>query len=206
MLRVLGRATSVNVQKVMWLADELGLDVERVDVGGKYGGDKTPEYFAKNPNGLIPTLEDGDYVLWESQAIVRYLVEAYGGAPWLPDDVKVRGHAYQWMDWYIANLHPPMTVIYYQNIRATPETKDDALLAANIKKAAEIWSRLDAHLADRQFVTGETLNIGDIPVGCSAYRWHTLVPDGADLPNLRAYWDRLNVRPAYQKNVMLPFE
>jgi len=206
MLTVLGRASSVNVQKVMWLIDELGLEAERVDIGGKYGGDKVPEYLAKNPNGQIPTLLDGDYVLWESHSIVRYILEAYGGAPWLPADVKVRGHANQWMDWYGANLHPPMTVLYFQMIRATDETRNPDALAAAKEKAAALWTMLDKHLADKPFVTGDELTMGDIPAGCSAYRWHTLVPDGPDLPNLRAWWDRLNVRPAYKKNVMLPFE
>ncbi len=206
MLRVLGRATSVNVQKVMWLIDELGLEAERVDIGGKYAGDKTPAYLAKNPNGQIPTLEDGDFILWESQAIVRYLLDKYGNAPWLPDDAETRGRANQWMDWYLAMMHPPMTVIYFQNVRATAETKDPAALQANIDKAAKLWTMVDAQLTDRDYLTGDTLNMGDIPLGCAAYRWHSLVPDGPDLPNLKAWWDRLNVRPAYKTNVMLPFE
>ncbi|MEQ8506082.1 MAG: glutathione S-transferase family protein [Rhodospirillales bacterium] len=206
MLRVLGRATSVNVQKVMWLIDELGLEHERVDVGGRHGGNQDPEYLAKNPMGLIPVLEDGDYVIWESQAIVRYLLEAYGGDPWLPSDLKLRGQAHQWMDWYLTVMHPPMTVIYFQLIRATEETRNEQALAEAKDKAAQLWTVLDKHLADKQFITGDTLNMGDIPCGCSAYRWHTLVPEGPDLPNLKAWWDRMNVRPAYKKNVMLPFE
>ena len=206
MLRVLGRASSVNVQKVMWLIDELGLEAERVDIGGKFAGDKTPDYLAKNPNGQIPTLEDGDFILWESHAIVRYIAEAYGAEPWLPADAKTRGLANQWMDWYLANLHPPMTTIYFQLVRATDETRDPAALDAAKAKAAKLWTMLDDHLADQPFVTGDTLNIGDIPCGCAAYRWHTLVPEGPKLHNLRAWWDRMNTRAPYQKNVMLPFE
>lgn len=204
MLRVLGRANSVNVQKVMWLVDELGLKVERVDVGGKFGGNDTAEYKAKNPLGLVPVLEDGDYVIWESQAIVRYLADAYGKAPWQPADAKTRGHANQWMDFYLSNLHPPMTTIFWQLIRTPEDKRDTAALEAAKEKARGFWSVLDRHLADKPFVTGKDLTIGDIPCGCAAYRWHTLVPDGPALPNLRAWWDRLNSRPAYKKNVMLP--
>ncbi|MEK9671328.1 MAG: glutathione S-transferase family protein [Rhodospirillaceae bacterium] len=208
MLRVLGRASSINVQKVMWLIDELGLEAERVDIGGKFGGDKVPEYLSKNPNGLIPTLEDGDFILWESQAIVRYIVEKYGAdTDWLPDDLEVRGHANQWMDWYLTVMHPHMTTIYFQKIRATDANRNVEALNAAIEKAGQHWSTLDAHLADgREYLTGGTLNMGDIPLGCAAYRWHTLVPDGPKLKHLRAWWDRLNVRPHYKKNVMLPFE
>ena len=110
------------------------------------------------------------------------------------------------MDWYLTVMHPPMTVIYFQMIRATAETKNEKALAEAKAKAGELWAVLDKHLADKPFLTGDTLNMGDIPCGCSAYRWHTLVPDGPDLPHLKAWWDRLNVRPAYKKNVMLPFE
>lgn len=210
MLRVLGRTSSVNVQKVMWLVGELGLEVERVDIGGKFGGDKTPEYLAKNPNGQIPTLEDGEFVVWESHTIVRYLLETHGGpnggAPWLPADAPTRALANQWMDWYLANLHPPMTTIYWQLVRTKPEDRDEAALSAAVDKAVKLWSIADAQLARTPYLTGDQPTMGDIPAGCAAYRWHSLMPDAAELPNLKAWWDGLTARPAYKQHVMLPFE
>ena len=125
MLKILGRPTSINVQKVMWCAAELGIEVNRVDIGGPHGGNDTPEYLAKNPNGLVPTLEDGDFVLWESNAIVRYLAETQGQAPWFPAEANGRALASQWMDWYLTIMHPPMMVIFLTLIRTAPEDRDE---------------------------------------------------------------------------------
>ena len=131
MLRVLGRRTSVNVQKVMWLAAELDLEIERVDIGGPFGGNDDPDYLSKNPNGLVPTLEDGDFILWESHSILRYISEKYGRSPWSPEDETGRALASQWMDWYLTKLHPHMTVIFWQLIRTAPEDRDvDAVALA----------------------------------------------------------------------------
>ncbi len=204
MVRVLGRANSINVQKVMWLAAEIGLDVDRVDVGGAFGGNDQPDYLAKNPTGRIPTLEDGDFVLWESNSIVRYVAGKYGAAPWQPADDATRHHASQWMDWYIASLHAPMTVIFWQLIRTAPEDRDTAAVAKATQQAADFWRVVDGHLAERPYLTGNDVCIGDIPLGCAAYRWHTMDVDRPDLANLRTWYDRLNQRPAFQENVMLP--
>jgi len=204
MVRVLGRANSINVQKVMWLAQEIGLSVDRVDVGGTFGGNDKADYLAKNPTGKIPTLEDGDFVLWESNSIVRYLAEKYGKSPWQPADDAVRHHASQWMDWYISSLHAHMTVIFWQLIRTAPEKRDNAAVAKAVEQASGLWRMLDGHLADNAYVTGNDISIGDIPVGCAAYRWHTMDLDRPDLANLRAWYDRLNQRPAFQQHVMLP--
>ena len=124
MLKILGRSSSINVQKVMWCAAELGAEVERIDIGGKYGGNDTPEYLGLNPNGLVPTMEDGEVVLWESNTIVRYLAETRGSPPWFATDAAGRGLASQWMDWYLTRLHPPMTVIFMGQVRTAPEDRD----------------------------------------------------------------------------------
>ncbi len=204
MVRILGRANSINVQKVMWLAGEIGLEVERVDVGGAFGGNDQPEYLTKNPTGRIPTLEDGDFVLWESNSIVRYLAETYGKDPWQPEDTATRHHASQWMDWYIATMHAPMTVIFWQLIRTNPEDRDDAAVAQAVIQASEYWAIVDSHLANRPFLTGDVPNIGDIPLGCAAYRWHNMDVDRPDLVNLRRWYDSLNARRAFKDHVMLP--
>ena len=204
MLRVLGRKTSINVQKVMWLTGELGLDVERVDIGGPFGGNDTPEYLAKNPNGLVPTLEDGDFVLWESHAICRYLAETYATPPWTPADATGRALASQWMDWYLTKLHPPMTAIFLALIRTAPEDRDKDAVNQAVEQAAELWTRLDAQLAKADFVTGNEPTIADIPIGCSVNRWYALEVDRPSLANLEAWHACLKDRAAYQEHVIMP--
>jgi len=201
MIRILGRASSINVQKVMWCADELAVPVERVDVGGKFKGNDTPEYLAKNPMGLVPTLEDGDFVLWESNAIVRYLADRYGKAPWQPADAKGRGLASQWMDWYVTTMHPPMTAIFIQLIRTEPAKRDQKALADATDKAAKLWTMLDGQLAKRPYIAGPDIGIGDIPAGCSANRWYMLDVQRPKLKNLESWLGRLKKRPAFAKHV-----
>lgn len=204
MVRVLGRANSINVQKVMWLAAEIGLDVERVDVGGAFGGNDTPAYLADNPTGKIPTLHDGDFILWESNSIVRYLAEKYGSSPWYPALAEDRYRASQWMDHYIATHHHWMTQIFYNLIRMSPEERDDAVIRKGVEALSGAWAVVDTHLAENEFLTGAAPTMGDIPMGCAAYRWHTLDIERPDLPNLKRWYESLASRLAFQENVMLP--
>ncbi|MFQ5764408.1 MAG: glutathione S-transferase family protein [Rhodospirillales bacterium] len=206
MIRILGRASSVNVQKVMWLAAELDVEVERVDVGGKYGGTETPEYRAKNPNGLIPTMEDGDVVLWESNAIVRYIAETRGRAPWQPADAAGRGLAGQWMDWYLTRMHPPMTAIFRTLIRTKPEDRDAEAFDKAVGQAAAMWTLLDAHLGRSPYLTGGEPTIGDIPAGCSVNRWYNLDLERPSLKRLEDWHGRLKERPHYRDHVMVAME
>ena len=204
MVRILGRPNSINVQKVMWLSAEIGLDVERLDIGGAFGGNDTPDYLAKNPTGLVPTLEDGNFVLWESQAILQYLAEKYGASPWWPAKIEDRAQARQWMDFYISNMHAHMTVLFWTLIRTPPEKRDMDALEAARQKAARFFGMVDAHLAKNPFMTGTAPTIGDIPLGCAAYRWHNLDIERPDLPHLKAWYEKLASRLAFQQNVMLP--
>ena len=204
MLRVLGRKTSINVQKVMWLTEELGVDVERIDIGGPFGGNDTPEYLTKNPNGLVPTLEDGDFTLWESQAICRYIAEKYGSPPWAPEDATGRALAGQWMDWYITKMHPPMTVIFWALIRTEPEDRDMDAVNKAVEQAAALWTLLDAQLAKADYLTGDEPTMADIPAGCAVNRWYVMDLERPSLPNLEAWHARLKDRSAYQDHVMMP--
>ena len=204
MLRVLGRKTSINVQKVMWLTEELGVDVERIDIGGPFGGNDTPEYLTKNPNGLVPTLEDGDFTLWESQAICRYIAEKYGSPPWAPEDATGRALAGQWMDWYITKMHPPMTVIFWALIRTEPEDRDMDAVNKAVERAAALWTLLDAQLAKADYLTGDEPTMADIPAGCAVNRWYVMDLERPSLPNLEAWHARLKDRSAYQDHVMMP--
>lgn len=204
LIKVLGRNNSVNVQKVMWIASELDLEIEREDIGGAFGGNDTQEYLAMNPNGRIPTLIDGDEILWESNTIVRYLAEKAGKHPWYPKNLVARGRANQWMDFYLTNMHAPMTVIFWQLIRTTPEKRDAAAFNKAVLDASKFWKIIDSTLANRPYLAGNAPDMGDVPLGCSAYRWNTMTFDKPDLPNVKAYFERLSARKAYQKNVMIP--
>ncbi|MVO17535.1 glutathione S-transferase family protein [Parasedimentitalea huanghaiensis] len=204
MLQVLGRPNSVNVQKVMWCLAELGLTADRSDIGGAFGGNDAADYLGMNPNGKIPTLIDGDYVLWESNAIVRYLCDQYRAGHWYPDTAQQLGHANQWMDWYQTALHRPMTTLFWQLIRTSPEQRDQAAVDSAIKECAGFWKMLDHHLADRDYILGDHLSMADIPLGCAAYRWHSMNFERPGLPALKNWWTRISERPAYQTHVMLP--
>ena len=208
-ITILGRDSSANVQKVMWCAAELGLDVTREDIGGAFGGNKTDDYLAMNPNGKIPVMIDGDHIMWELNAIVRYLVEQdesgdSEGNSWQPTTAQARGIAGQWMDWALGELQAPMTVIFWTLIRTAPEDRDPDALAAAITEGGRLLVMLDNHLANRKFVAGETPSCGDIPIGCFVNRWFQMDIDRPDLKNLARWYDSLCQRPAYKEHVMVP--
>lgn len=202
MLKIWGRANSINVQKVLWIADEIGIPYSRVDIGGPFGGNREPAYLALNPNGLVPTIEDEGRILWESNSITRYLA-ASRHSPLLPTDPGPRAEAERWMDWQLSSLGS-MTPIFWGYVRTPAEKRDMAAIEAARQQVSGAWAILDAHLAGRSFVAGANFTVGDIPVGAMAYRWFNLPIERPDLPNLRAWYDRLTTRPPYQKHVMPP--
>ena len=185
MIKVWGRKNSSNVQKVMWAIGELGIAHERVDVGGPFGGNKDAPYLAMNPNGLIPTIQDGDLTLWESNAIVRYLASAYGVGKLVAADLKKAALCNQWMDWQIAVVAPAITPAFLGLIRTPPEKRDAAAIAASQTKTTEAMAMLDAELGKHSFVVGDNFSIADIPVGIMAYRYWQLVPQHPAHPNRR---------------------
>lgn len=204
MLTVWGRPNSINVQIVMWTAAELGLTVDRKDVGGAFGGLDTPEYLAMNPNGRIPTLQDGDLTMWESNACARYLAAQYGAGSLWPEDPVDRAKADMWMDWKKTSLMGPMTTLFWGLVR-TPEAERDMAAINDAAKTAEtFYAMLDKWLDGREFVLGDHLTIGDIPAGAMCYRFMNLAKDRASLPNLEAWYERLSSRQAYRDHVMLP--
>ena len=204
MLKILGRNNSVNVIKVLWCAAELGLDFDRTDIGGAFGGNDQPEYLAKNPMGRVPTVEDGDLILWESQAIVRYLAATHGIGTLWPEDPGERALSDLWMDWYTAHLHPPMTTIFWGLVRTVEANRDNDAIAAAKVEAGKLWSVLDQHLEGRGFVNGGQLTIGDFPVGAAAFRYYSLVEERPAMPNLDRWYAALGERPAYRTHVMNP--
>jgi len=196
MLKIWGRLSSVNVQKVVWCCDELGLAYERVDAGGKFGINNTPEYLAKNPNGLVPTVEEDGFVLYESNAIVRWLSARDAEARLWPRGERERADTDRWMEWQSTSYTPAMTAIFWQLIR-TPEAQRDAkAIEVSREKSERLSGILDAHLAGRQYLAGERFSAADIVVGCAVHRWLNLPVARDSRPNLERYYRALKARPA----------
>jgi glutathione S-transferase len=204
MIKLLGRANSINVQKVHWCLEELGLPYERTDVGGAFGGNTTPEYLAKNPNGRVPTLEDDGFVLWESNVIMRYLAAKHSAGKLWPTDVKVRAEADRWMDWQQTVLTPAITPVFWQLIRTAADQRDTAAIEKSKAESAVAFTMLDAALKGRPFVAGDTFTMGDIPVGCGVHRWFNLPIERPKLANLEAWYGRIKARPAAVKVLVSP--
>lgn len=204
MIQVLGRANSINVQKVMWCAHELSLDVDRQDIGGAFGGTDTTEFLSLNPNGQIPVLKDGDFAIWESNAIVRYLCARYGGAAWQPSCPKKQGSANQWMDWYLTSMHAPMTTVFWQLIRTSDADRNHQALDDAIAECGALWQRVDDHLATQDYLLGDEISVADIPLGCSAYRWYALDVQRPALRHVEQWYNRLSERQAFRSQVMHP--
>lgn len=204
MLKVWGRANSINVQKVMWTVDELGLEHERMDVGGQFGGLDTSDYVAINPNRLVPTIDDDGAVVWESNACVRYLAARHDRGGLWPEEPAARAQADMWMDWQLTRVHPDMSVVFWGLIRTAPEQRDAGAINAAAARLGGIWQVLDHHLASRPFVAGDRLTIGDIPAGAMCHRYHELAIERPKLPNLEAWYGRLRERGPFREHVMLP--
>jgi len=195
MLKIWGRLTSVNVRKVVWAAQELGLAFERVDAGRQFGIVDTPAYRALNPNGLVPTIEDEGFVLWESNTIVRYLGARYGAGSFYPDDLRRRFDAERWMDWQQTRLNTACGPAFWQWIRTAPEQRNMAAIADSVAKAQPLLAVLDAHLGERAFMLGDNLTMADIPLGCEVHRWYGLPQDRPALANVDRWFAAISARP-----------
>ncbi len=205
MLEIWGRKNSSNVAPVMWTIGELGLEHTRHNVGGSFGKLDSPEYRAMNPNGLVPTMNDNGFVLWESNAIVRYLARQYGSGSLYPMDNKTLALAEQWMEWTKTTLYPGFFPIFWQLVRTDPQSQDLSLVDRAAGTTAKNLEILDAGLEGRKFVTGNEFSIGDVALGALFYRYYNLPVQRPSLPNVESWYDRLCQRPAYQQHVMIPF-
>lgn len=205
MLKILGRDTSSNVMKVLWACAELDVPFERTDVGGKFGGNDTPEYRALNPNGLVPTIiEDDGYTLWESNSCVRYLAATHDFGGLYPEDLRTRFSAERWMDWQVTTVSPAMIPVFRGMVRTPPEKRDMAAIEAGRTRLSATMAIIDANLADRAFMAGDDFSMGDIPVGIAAWRWFNMPIEREDYPHLRRWVDALSERPGYRTHIMKP--
>ena len=203
MLVIWGRNNSVNVQKALWCCEEIGLQYNRVDAGAAFGVVNTPEYRKKNPNGLVPTIEDDGLVLWESNAVVRYLAAKHSDGRLWPRDLATRANADRWMDWQQTTLWPAIRPLFMGLVRTPPEKRDPRALEESRLKTAEVLGVLDSHLASWEFVAGG-FTMGDIPLGCAIWRWMALPIERPVLASVQRWFDALAKRPVYRKFVMLP--
>ena len=205
-MRLWGRATSMNVQKVLWALAELGLDIERIDAGGSYGGLESASYSTLNPNRRIPTLEDGPLVLWESNVIVRYLSAAYGRNILRPKTLADAAVADQWMDWMQTTLTPVLVPLFWEAVRKPPSQRSAERIVQLTAEAGRVYAILDERLAVTSWLGGSAFSMGDIPAGATLYRWFTMEISRPDLPRLAAWYERLQKRPAFCATVMTSYE
>lgn len=202
MLKIWGRTNSVNVKKALWCVEELGLPYERVDAGMQHGVVNTPAYRKMNPNGLVPTLEEDGFILWESHSIVRYLAARHGKGTLWPTDERTRAVANQWMDWAFS-FQGAVRDAFWNLIRTPADKRDAAAIERSRAKSGDMAGILDAALAGRAYVAG-AFSMGDIPIGCEVQRWMRLPIERPKLPQLEAWFERLCARPAFRKNVDIP--
>jgi glutathione S-transferase len=204
MLKIWGRASSINVQKVLWCCGELGLEYERIDAGNQFGVNDTAAYLAMNPNGLVPTIEDGDFKLWESNAIVRYLAHKTHDHGLCPLDLRTRFDAERWMDWQATTFWPGLRPLFIELIRTAPEKRDSGVIAKAKSQSLAAARMLDAQLTDRPFLAGDRFSMGDIPAAATIHRWYAMDIDRPRLPDLEQWYDRIKQRRAFRDVVMQP--
>lgn len=207
MLTVWGRRSSFNVQKVMWLVDELALPHTHVEVGGSLGGLDTPQFLTMNPHGRIPVLQDGETTVWESQAILRYLAARYGNEQFWAASPAARSQADRWMDWAQTALQPDFLNGVFWGFYRTPEEKRNwKAINAALARCALDFRQLEKQLDGRRFLLGEALTLADIPAGTALYRYFELEIERPSLPNVERWYGELKERAAYRAHVMVPFD
>jgi glutathione S-transferase len=196
MLRLWGRMSSINVRKVVWTLRELELPYERLEAGGTFGVVDTTDYRRQNPNGLVPLLEDGDFTLWESNVIVRYLCASHAPGTLYPESLQARADAERWMDWQQTTLNPAGRTAFIQLIRTPADRRDAQQLAQSIAATEPLFALLDRHLSERAYLCGDRFTMADIPAGCEAHRWLNLPRAHGDWPHVARWYAALRARPA----------
>ena len=202
MLKIWGRNTSSNVQKVIWALGEMKLPFDRIDVGGAFGKTKDAPYLAMNPNSLVPTLEEEDgFILWESNSIVRYLAAKHANRTLEPADLKTRALAQKWMDWQLSVLGPAITPVFWGLVRTPADQRDNNAIAAGKEKTIAAAKIMDAQLGKTQYLAGSDFSYGDIPVGIMIYRYMQLVPERPATPHLDRWYAAISSRAAFKEQV-----
>jgi glutathione S-transferase len=201
MLKIWGRKTSSNVQKAMFAVGELDLAHERIDIGGPFGKNKDAPYLAMNPNGLVPTLEEDGFLLWESNSIVRYLAAKHGAGTLEPSDLRTRALAGKWMDWQLTVLGPAMTPVFWGLVRTPPGERDPKAIAEGKVKSTAAVKILDDQFAKTPYAAGDAFSMGDIPIAIICRRFHELVPERPAFPHFERWYAAIAARKAFRDHV-----
>jgi glutathione S-transferase len=203
-MKLWGRLSSINVQKAVWALEELDLAYRRIDAGGAFGINDTPDYRRMNPNGLVPTFEEDAFVLWESNVIVRYLAAKYGAGTLWPEDPRHRAEADRWMDWQATAFTPALRDGFWQLIRTPEDKQDRAVIERSLEASERHAAILDAHLAGHAYVAGEAFTMGDIAAGAIAHRWLNMPIAREPRPHMQRWYGELMRRPSAQRALILP--
>lgn len=204
MLRIWGRITSINVRKAVWTAQELGLEFERIDAGGAFGVTKTLEYVAMNPNSVVPTLVDGDFTLWESNVVVRYLCAKHSSGNLYPTDLQERFNAERWMDWQQTTFSPSGRDAFWQLIRVPEPERDLKKVEASITNTEMLLDRFETHMRTTEYVGGNKLTMADIPMACEIHRWFGLNLPSTSRPHIEAWYAKILARNGSKNVLTLP--
>lgn len=204
MITVWGRKNSSNVKKVLWCLTELGLTYQQKDAGGPFGGLNTPEYLAMNPNKTIPTYQDGEFILWESNAILSYLADKYDDGTLLPHNAEFRARAAQWMYWSDGSLFPYIKAMMGLLVRTPAEQRDPARVEELKQALNRLIAMLNDDLAQRDYIAGDAFSIADMALAPLLYPWREVCHDRPDFPHIERWFARIETRPAYRDIVALP--
>jgi glutathione S-transferase len=201
-----GRLNSANVQKAVWALEELELPYDHVPLGGAWGGTDSPDYLAMNPNGLVPTLRDGELTVWESHAIVRYLSAEYGSGLLFPMEARDRAVVDQWTDWTATTFQPAWIALFWNLVRTAPEQQDAAAIARALAATSRCLSIMERRLDEAPYLGGAEFTYADIVAGVALYQWSTMDIERPALPAVSAWHERLNGRQAFRKAVNVPYD
>lgn len=199
MLRILGRAASINVRKVLWACAEMNIGFEREDWGAGFKPTALPEFLALNPNAMVPVIQDGDFTLWESNSIIRYLATRDGQSALYPAEARARARVDQWIDWQASDLNRSWSYAFMSLVRQSPAHQDGQALAAGLAQWSNYMQILDQQLeATGVYVAGDAFSLADIPIGLSVHRWFATPFAHPPLPSVEAYYERLSERPGFR--------
>ncbi len=205
-IKIWGRTTSINVQKVLIALTECAVEYSQEIIGRQYGGTFETDYYRLNPNGNIPTLEDGDFVLWESNAIVAYICQKYASSHLYPLDPQQRALCDQWMIWQVTSVYPHLRPLYMKALRPEEYDGGESLLEVAPAKMLKSLNILESQLNGQDFILGKDFTMADIPLGCVLKRWYRLRGEDNHHPNVSAWQKRLNERPSFVAHTNMALE
>ncbi|TDI89657.1 MAG: glutathione S-transferase [Gammaproteobacteria bacterium] len=205
MITLYGRRSSCNVQKAMWVLNELDVAHEHIELGGDFGGLDAPEFLAMNPHGRVPVLRDDDVVVTESDAIVRYVAACYGEGVLWPTDPAQRAAIDQWLGWTTTTLQPPWIELFWRLVRTPVEKQNPKLIARLTAASIAQFQSLEAQLVHHAYIAGEAFSLADIPAGMTLYRWFEMEIDRPAMRHVERWYEALQERPAYQASICIPF-